>query len=135
MPTFADMISQAEQQLLTAKAAATVARDESKAAPLDRNLRMAAELKSEAAARAGRDLEFWKWEAEIEAEDQRIADRVVPMDPWLLALAPRVHGEVDWIWLSAASLQKRLGMKAPRGWRGSISGEPLNESTSDGQPA
>ena len=64
MPTFADLVSEAEQRLAKAKVDATLAREDSKAKPSDRHLRIEAELKSEDAAKAGRDVSFWRYESE-----------------------------------------------------------------------
>jgi hypothetical protein len=125
MPTFADMVSETERRLAWAKAEATVARDDSKAKPADPRLRVAAQVKSDDVARAGREHALWVFEEQVEREYWRIAEGDSQPDPVLIALAPTVRGETDWIWPAAANLQQR-GIKPPAGWRSSTSGEALN---------
>jgi hypothetical protein len=125
VPTFADLVSEAEQRLAKAKVDATLAREDSKAKPSDRHLRIEAELKSEEAAKAGRDVSFWRYESDVEREFQRFCDGDVVVDPVLWALAPRHGGEPDPYWLAAASLVRRGIATPPKGWRSSGSGEPF----------
>jgi hypothetical protein len=134
MPTFAEMISEAEQRLVHAKAEATLGREDSKASPGDRRLRLAAEMKTEQAAKCGRELHFWEFEAEVEQEFSRIEVKDVVPDPLLVALAPLIDGYPDPYWLAAANLVRRGIATPPRDWR-APSGEPISNATFRSDPS
>jgi hypothetical protein len=104
-----------------------LAREDSKADPKDRRLRIAAEDPSYEAAEAGRKVAEYEFLARIDAwvaSDQ-------PADELILSLAPRVNGKPDWDWVAAAHLA-RSGVKVPSGWVSELSGEPLHDSVNNG---
>jgi hypothetical protein len=102
MPTMITLIELAERDLSQAKASG------------DRD----------AATDAGRHLASTRFAAECERWLDRLLEGDIEADPFLLDLAPRHRGAVDWDWLAAMHLQ-RIGVKVPQGWRSEATGERL----------
>jgi len=141
--TYAALIHEADQRLTKAKLTRSIARAEADAAaeaakasqigPFDRE--RLAERQQETQARviiadveattAGRKLAELLWEEAVDLWVDRSSSDDVVIDERLLALAPRVNGEVDWYWVGAAHLS-RSGRAVPRSWRSPISGEPVH---------
>jgi hypothetical protein len=124
MATLYDLLEQTKEAARVARRNAEFAREDSKADPKNRRLRIAADDASYAAAQAGRKVAEIEFLVRIEEWIARIDD--VPVDETLLRLGPRVGGQIDCDWLAAAHLA-RAGVKVPQGWRSEVSGEPIND--------
>jgi hypothetical protein len=126
MVTFHDVVAQADDKLRLAKRAARFAREDSRANPQSRALKIALDDAEHAAVEAGRELALWRFEAEIERWNTRILEGDVIVDPLLRDLAPQFRGEPDWLWVAAAHV-KRAGWPVPKGWRSEVTGESLDQ--------
>lgn len=131
--TMRGLIEAAERDLRTLKRTAERAREASKAAPDDRELRHAADDAGDLVAAAGRDLVALRFEDDLDRWTDRVqAGDVIP-DADLVALAPRVRRAPDWSWVGAASL-RRDGVTVPQGWRSPESGELCHASPDPNRP-
>jgi len=120
--TIAVLIDAADKGLARAKIAAELARLDSKASPADVHLRAKALVADADATTAGRKRAELRFEESLDLWIDRLAANDIAADETLLALAPRVQGEVDWYWLAAAYLS-RSGVTVPKNWRSPVSGE------------
>jgi hypothetical protein len=124
--TLQDLIRETEDQLRVARRDAKFAREDLKDAPKDRTLRIRLDNAESRASELGRQVAEYQFVAQL---DEWLS-RDEPVDELLLKLAPRVGGRVDDEWLAAAHLA-RVGVKIPKGWRSSVSGETVNDNQYD----
>jgi len=127
MATLNDYVVELKEIARIAKRNAEFAREDSKADPSNRKLRVAADDASHASTLAGRRVA----EIELLARIDEWISRDEPRDELLVKLAPRVSGEIDEDWLAAAHLA-RAGYRIPAGWRSEFSQESINDSVIHG---
>jgi hypothetical protein len=127
--TIYDLIRDTEEELRVVRRDAKFAREDLKDAPKDRQLRIKLDNAEHRASELGRKIAEYQFIARI---DEWLA-RDEPADELLLKLAPRVSGQIDTDWLAAAHLS-RSGVKVPKGWRSSVSGETVNDNHHQSDP-
>jgi hypothetical protein len=126
--TLYDAIRNLEEDLRVVRSDAKWAREDFKDAPKDRQLRVALDNLEYRASELGRKIAEYTFIAKIDEWHADVSRGHVVPDPLLMKLMP---DDDD---LLAAVHLSREGVKVPKSWRSSISGETVNDNQYDRDP-